>query len=161
MSHLGKAHFEEWPVWSEYYDFDELEEIEEWGIAPATFWAELKALNLGNEHAAYPALRYDPLPVRMRIYIKARFTTQRGDVLSGFVINEDAYSLGIFIGDEELGFNVSLPSFWPEMLERLARHLHARPEELLPIHFEADVKTAEGVRIAGFLNFPPASINDL
>jgi hypothetical protein len=152
MSQLGRAHFEEWPVWSEYYEPDELEDIEDWGIDSGVFLAELRALNLGNEHAAYPALRFDPLPERMRLYIKVQFTTRRGDKLDGYVVNEDAYAGAIFLGEEEFGFNVMLHDFARQMLNDLASHLRTNPTELLPLTFETDIRTSEGNRVAGLID---------
>jgi hypothetical protein len=58
-SELDERHFHQWPVWSEYYEPDEIEEITSWGIQPEQFHEQLRALRLGNEHAAYPVLIYD------------------------------------------------------------------------------------------------------
>jgi len=32
MSELSKIHFDEHPIWSEHYDYDERQEIIDWGV---------------------------------------------------------------------------------------------------------------------------------
>jgi hypothetical protein len=147
MSELSRQHFNQWPVWSEHYDYDEIEEIESWGVSREQFFAELEALNLGNGHAAYPVLNYDPLPPRMRIYIKARYATRRGDTFNGFVVNEGTYAGCIFREDDELYFNVNIP----ESFDDLALHLGVSLDELLPLRFETDCRTEEGDLVAGLI----------
>jgi hypothetical protein len=157
MSHLGRAHFEEWPVWSEYYEPCELDDLQAWGIEPETFLAELHALDLGDEHAAYPSLIFDPLPERMRLYIKAVFTTARGDRLHGFVVNDDAYAGAIFLDNDELGFNIRLFDFYSDMLVTLSSRLASTVQDLLPIRYETGVHTSEGHEVTGMLSLraPP------
>jgi hypothetical protein len=150
MSELGKKHFEEWPVWSEYYEPDDIEDIQKWGIDPNSFWAEMKARNF--EEVAYPVLEYDPHAGYMRVYIKAQFITQSGRCLDGYIINEDAYAGGIFIGEEEFSFNVRLHDLNLRMLEDFASHLGTKPEELYSFKFETDFYDSDGNPIAGIID---------
>jgi len=83
MSELSKQHFDRHPIWSEYYDYDERDEILSWGIDPLWLEAELKRVHTENDHCAYPILQPYPLPERMRLYIKAQITTFDGQFLKG------------------------------------------------------------------------------
>jgi hypothetical protein len=89
-SELSKEHFEEYPVWSEYYDYEEFDEIVGWGIDKDWLEKELKLKDDGSEHCVYTVLQTSPLPDRMRIFIKAAFRTYSGAELTGYVMNEDA-----------------------------------------------------------------------
>src|SRR5262249_44171520 len=95
-SALSQHDFEEHPVWSEFYDSDEIEEIVSWGVNREWLLRELDRVDDGGEHAAYPVLVRDPLPQRMRIYIRAVFKTPDEMLLRGYVMNEDAAFIGIF-----------------------------------------------------------------
>ena len=43
LSQLDEGCFDEWPVWSEFYEPDELEDIESWGIDPQDFRTQEQA----------------------------------------------------------------------------------------------------------------------
>ena len=105
QSELSEKHFELYPVWSEHYDYEEIDEIVGWGISRDWLIEEIKEKCTGNEHCVYPVLQTNPLPDRMRIFIKAKFKTPNGINLSGFVVNEDAYCISIFSENEEYLFN--------------------------------------------------------
>ena len=92
-------------MWSEFYDPEEREDIIRWGIDPVWLERELEIHHHGSDHAIYPLLETDPFPERMRIYISARFETPAGGKLWGYVINEDAYGIGVFLCGEEFVFN--------------------------------------------------------
>lgn len=70
-SELSERHFDEWPVWSEYYDFDELDDVELWGLDPKEVLKQFQANERGNEHCVYTLLEANPFPDRMRIFIRA------------------------------------------------------------------------------------------
>jgi hypothetical protein len=105
MSQLTRQHFDLHPIWSEYYDFEEREEIASWGIDRKWLDRELLRVHDGNDHGAYPILRPYPLPERMRLYIRARFLTPDGDQLDGYVMNEDAGVINLFVGTEQYCFS--------------------------------------------------------
>jgi hypothetical protein len=106
-SALSKADFDAHPIWSEYYDFEERDEIEEWGVDREWLDTALDGVYAdGNDHPCYTILRPYPLPARMRQFLKATFTTPAGRSLNGYVMNEDAYVVSVFVGaDEEFGFS--------------------------------------------------------
>lgn len=91
MRELGPEQFEYHPIWSEFYDHDERDEIIEWGVDPVQLEAELARHHTGDEHAAYTVLKPYPLPERMRLYICAKFTTPDGVVFDGYVMDSDAF----------------------------------------------------------------------
>ena len=98
MSQLGEVQFQMYPVWSEFYDSEEVEEIVNWGVSRDWLLKELGRLHAGDEHCAYPVLLLESLPQRMRLYVRAYFETHEGRRLNGFVMNDDAYCIGIFYG---------------------------------------------------------------
>ena len=62
MSELSKHHFDLHPIWSEHYDYDERDEIIDWGVDPRWLAEELDRVHTGNDHCAYPILRpYQPV----------------------------------------------------------------------------------------------------
>ncbi len=74
------------PIWSEYYDYTERQEILDWGVSPDVLDRLLAEHHTGNVHAVYTVLKPIPLPDRMRLYIRARFTTADGDEYDGYVV---------------------------------------------------------------------------
>lgn len=101
ITSLKRFHFEAWPVWSEFYDADELLEIVSWGVPKDLFLADLEKLSLGNEHAAYPILDLSYVPDRMRVYIRAAIRCADSRTLDGYIINPNVYAFGVFVGDSQ------------------------------------------------------------
>ena len=159
QSELSKEHFEAYPIWSEHYDYDEIDEIVSWGIDREWLLQEIRAKCTGSEHCVYPLLQTDPLPARMRIFIKARFQTPDGVILSGFVVNEDAYAMGIFWGNAEYGFNNH------PLLRELNKVQEAKLKEavgytIFPLKYETDFRNNDGERIRGEFSFGEAPSNN-
>ncbi|MCA9015377.1 MAG: hypothetical protein KDA77_08615 [Planctomycetaceae bacterium] len=145
------------PIWSEHYDYCERQEIVEWGIDPIWLAAELERVHDGSDHCAYPILRPYPFPDRMRVYIKARFTTADGCLLEGYVINEDAYVISFFIDNEKFSFSryFSLKERDEDQLERIKTLLPDSSGPLFPVKYETDFLDSEDRLIAG--EFSPAT----
>lgn len=155
MSALSKFHFDEHPIWSEHYDYEEREEIAGWGIDPKWLAAELDRVHTGNDHCAYPILRPYPLPNRMRLYIKARITTAGNEQFDGYVMNEDAYVLSIFAADDEYCFsrNGMLNDLNRKELARLKAAVKQSTDDIFPVKYETDFLDSEGNVIAGTFSF--------
>jgi hypothetical protein len=151
MSALSKSHFEQHPLWSEYYDYEEREEIISWGVDPIWLAAELNSFDKGGEHCVYPILRPYPWPDRMRLYIKARFTTVENEVLDGYIMNDDAYILSIFIADEEFVFsrNMMLIDLNQKELIRLKTLCPQLLGDIFPIQYETEFLKSYGNLITG------------
>jgi len=80
---LERSDFDYWPAWSEYYDFEELDLIETWGIARDWALGKFCEHNKGGSHPHYTILDLDNLPFdNMRIYLLADFITPGGYKLS-------------------------------------------------------------------------------
>jgi hypothetical protein len=152
---FGPEHLEEYPVWSEFYDYDEREEILQWGIDAEWLDNELERVRSGegHVHGMYPLLETDPFPDRMRIYIKADFETPQGAKLTGYVINEDAYCIGIFLIGEEFKFNEQLASWCRSDLTKLQATLGDPRDPIVPLRYRTDFAGVEGRRIEGVFAF--------
>lgn len=95
-SQLTEAAFDFFPVWSEHYDFDEIDDVVRWGLDREQVLALFEINSPGNEHCVYTLLESNPFPPRMRIYIRATIETADGKLLKGSVMNEDAFCLEVF-----------------------------------------------------------------
>jgi hypothetical protein len=151
MSSLSKQHFESHPIWSEYYDYDEREEIVAWGVDAQWLTSELERVHTGNDHCAYPILRPYPLPDRMRLYIRAIITLKNRRTLVGYVMNEDAYVLSIFADEEEFCFtrNGVLSELNDKDLKRLSAKIDCSPNDVFPVTYETEFLDSEDKLIAG------------
>jgi hypothetical protein len=151
----GFEPFEEYPVWSEFYDYDEFHEIVGWGIDPDWLTEQLAIHHHGSDHAMYPVLRPQPLPARMRIYIRAEFTTAGGCKLPGYVVDSDAYIVGLFWARRELIFTRG--KFALEDNRRACdelRQLANLPEDpILPLQYRTDFLDEQGRPIEGTYDF--------
>lgn len=151
MSTLGKQHFEAHPIWSEHYDYDERDEIVAWGVEAEWLASELERVHTGNDHCAYPILQPHPLPSRMRLYIRARITTAAGQELDGYVMNENAFVMCVFVDEKEFSFSrhSSLSDLNQKDLESLAAALGCPTESVFPLTYETDFLGPDDVLIAG------------
>lgn len=150
-SQLSKRHFDMHPIWSEYYDYDEREEIASWGVNREWLDRELLRVHEGSDHCAYPILRPYPLPDRMRLYIRARFVTAGGARLDGYVMNDDAFVATLFASDSEYAF--SRHSALGDLNDRSLRALKAAigrdDDPIFPLQYETDFLGLEDAPIAG------------
>lgn len=156
MSQLSKQHFDLHPIWSEYYDYDEREEIVSWGINPEWLEHELQQVHNGSDHCAYPILRPYPLPDRMRLYIKARFVTIGGTKLDGYIMNDDAFVVTLFADGGMFDF-----SRHPALDELNSRSLHALKmaierdnDPIFSLQYETDFLREDDSPIAGTFTMP-------
>lgn len=159
MSTLSKKHFDMHPIWSEYYDYDERDEIVDWGVDPQWLVAELERVHDCSDHCAYPILRPYPLPDRMRLFIRARIKTADGNSLDGYVLNDDAYVLCIFTPDCEFGFSrhSALGDLDRKNLEGLAEALGRQTDGIFPLAYETEFLDSHDNRIRGIFPFSDGS----
>lgn len=104
-SQLSEAYFDLFPVWSERYDYGEIEDIVQWGLDKEEVLRLFEVNSLGNEHCVYTLLESNPFPDRMRIFIRATLQAKTGVSLKGYVMNENAFCLGVFVSGKELIFS--------------------------------------------------------
>jgi len=149
---LSEQHFDEYPVWSEFYEYDELEEIVSWGVDCDWLMKEWQEKHSGSEHCVYTVLQTEPLPERMRIYVKADVTTATGIKLKGYVMGEDAFGIGVFVKGQEFFFTRA-SAFESERDEKerleLQNMISDSKEAIFPLTYKTDFKDCEGKLIAG------------
>lgn len=154
QSQLNEAAFDRFPVWSEHYDWEEIDEIERWGL-DRQYVLDLFAKNSpGNEHCVYTMLESNPFPPRMRIFIGATARTADGRLLKGYVMNEDAYVLTVFHDGQAFPFSRH-PALRSEN-ENHGRQLMAAlgaSVDIFPLSYETGYKDADGHPIAGTFNW--------
>lgn len=149
-SKLNEEAFDRFPVWSEHYDWDEIEEIERWGL-DRDYVLDLFSQNSpGNEHCVYTMLESNPFPPRMRIFIRATVQTSDGQQLKGYVMNDDAYVLTVFHRSETFPFGQH-SALWSDN-ETYRRQLMASlgtSSDIFPLSYETGFNDAGGKPIAG------------
>lgn len=151
QSKLSERDFDDFPAWSEHYDFEEIEDIERWGLDRNTVLALFEENSPGNEHCVYTLLQSNPFPERMHIFIRAKLRTAFGVSLKGYVVNENAFCLGVFHHGKEYIF-----SRHPLLQEEndkhkveLAKAIGIEPEAVFPISYETEFNAENGNRISG------------
>ena len=151
LADLDASDFARHPIWSEYYDYTERQDILDWGVPPSVLDGLLAVHHTGNVHAVYTVLKPFPLPDRMRLYIRAKFTTEDGDAFDGYVVNDDAYYYSIFTRGQEFSFgrNGNLDEFDRQSLDALRASLDNPAFQLLPLKFNTDILDDSGNRIGG------------
>lgn len=103
---LTREDFDEWPAWSEHYDYDELEVIASWGVDRNWLAQRFKDLDLGGSHPHYTILDLKELPHdNMRIFLKATFAHPSGIKLHGYVMNADAFCICLFAAEKRFIFS--------------------------------------------------------
>jgi hypothetical protein len=154
MCQLSKRHFDLHPIWSEFYDYEEREEIVSWGVDQKWLEQELEKFHTGNDHCAYPILRPYPLPERMRLYIKARFATASGTYLEGCVMNDDAFVVTLFVGDDNHTFSrhPAFADWYDASLRSLQKAIGGSDDAIFPLNYETDFLGANDAPIAGIFS---------
>jgi len=150
QSELNEEAFDRFPVWSEHYDWDEIEEIERWGLDREYVLDLFSKNSPGNEHCVYTMLESNPFPSRMRIFIRAAVRTSVGLQLKGYVMNEDAHVLTVFHGGEAFPFSRH-PALWSDN----ESHKHqlmvslGTSSDIFPLRYETGFSDVDGHPIAG------------
>lgn len=157
QSELSEQHFEEWPVWSEHYDHDEIEDIVRWGLERGEVLQAFRDNERGNEHCVYTLLEANPFPPRMRIFIKASLKAADGQNLRGYVVNEDAYGLAVFHNGQTFFFNdhPALEDTNRESERKLIDSLGSAAPSLFPMTYRTDFRRTDGEIIAGAFQYGP------
>lgn len=153
IAELHPMDFVRHPLWSEYYDHTERQEILEWGVDAAHLDQLLAQYHTGNTHAFYTVLKPHPLPDRMRIYIRTSFTTPNGDCFDGYVVNDDAYCYSVFVCGREYSFRRDrvLDEFSIKALADLRASLNTPNYQLFPLRYETEILDLEDRLIAGVI----------
>jgi hypothetical protein len=143
--------FGENPLWSEYYDYDEREEIASWGVDRAWLDDELRRLP-DHPHPSYPVLHHEPFPAdHMRLFIHARFRTPRNHELRGYLVNHPPHAIGLFGGGEEwvISRHPLLARERNSSLESVRQFLGDPTDPIMPLSFQSVVRGPDGEPIHG------------
>jgi hypothetical protein len=159
VSELTKECFDYHPAWSEYYDFDERDEIESWGVDRAWLDEQLRTI---PDHPHYTILATDPLPDRMRYFIKARFATPRGRELEGWVMNEDAFVAGVFVNGKEFQFRADpvLVDWMRKDYRDLLAAVGDSSDPIFPFRYSTGFRDSAGRVIEGEFTLPEELMNE-
>jgi len=150
QSQLGEEAFDYYPVWSEHYDYEEIDDIVRWGLDQERVLQMFKANSDGNEHCVYTLLESNPFPPRMRLFVRASIETADGKLLKGHVVNEDAYCLTIFHGGES--FHFSTHPLLKDLNQQQERALLASlgtEAQVFPVRYRTEFNDTDGQLIAG------------
>lgn len=149
-----RADFDDSPAWSEHYDYDELDTIASWGVDRAWVAQQFRAMDTGGAHPNYTILDLERLPHdNMRIFLKAEFRHSRGLRVDGYVMNDDAYCIGLFLGRRDFMFSRH-PALRSMMLpqKKEAEDLLGI-SELFPIFYRTSFLDRDGRLIEGEFAF--------
>jgi hypothetical protein len=142
--------FEESPAWSEHYDYDELDVIASWGVDRRWAAQQFKAMGTGGAHPNYTILDLDRLPhENMRIFLKAEFQHSSGKKIDGYIMNADAFCIGLFLHSKD--FTFSRQPLLRSMLLPKKKKVEAKlgVAELFPLAYRTSFRDAEGKPIVG------------
>ena len=148
---FNSIRFKEYPLWSEYYDYEELKEIETWGYDKELTLKELKAKNIESQHPYYTApITSFPLE-RMRYFTRSKFKTKENIELEGIIMNEGELAIGIFINNEivTLSNHPLLSNLMKKNLEKVANYFKISTEDLKELKFKTVIPKDDAGKIRG------------
>lgn len=149
-----RADFEESPAWSEHYDYDELDTIASWGVDRSWVAQQFRAMDTGGSHPNYTILDLERLPHdHMRIFLKAEFQHRSGMTLTGYIMNVDAFCIGLFLSGQDFAFSRH-PALRSMMLpkKKEAEELLG-VSELFPLSYRTSFRDQRGDPIVGEFAF--------
>ena len=153
---LKSEHFKTHEVWSEYYDFEELDELRSWGVKEQFINELLAIAEEGASHPFYTVPVNEPLPERMRLFIKCKFVSAEGRVFQGIIVNPNPFVIGIFCGDEIEIFNPNLMDFWVKSEKIVRENYSLGTEKIFPLSYATNHKDSNGNKLEGLYGEPNA-----
>ena len=148
---LSPDKFREYPLWSEYYDFEEIEDIQGWGFKKDDVIKELKKKEIDGHHPLYTAPICEFPIIRLRYFTKTKFKTKEGAVLEGAIMNDGSSVIYIFIGDEYLTINNHplLRELNNKSLQKISNFYRLPMISLNQLEFETEIPVDKDKRIKG------------
>lgn len=147
---LTRADFEECPAWSEHYDYAELDVIASWGVDRNWVAQQFRTMDTGGAHPNYTILDLDRLPQdNMRIFLKAEFQHSSGKKIDGYVMNADAFYIGLFLRSKDLTFSRHPLLRSMMLLGKKEAEAELGVAELFPLSYRTSFRDAEGKPIVG------------
>ena len=148
--YLDRSDFDYWPAWSEHYDYEEIDDIERWGINREYALGKFREYDTGGAHPHYTILDLDQLPLdNMRIFLKASFIHPEGEIFQGYIMNQGELYITIFAEKEEYSFSnhPALSIEMKELAKKAERDLGVK--KIFPIEFKTNFENKEGQSISG------------
>ncbi|QXI31134.1 hypothetical protein [Pseudomonas vanderleydeniana] len=147
---LNEEAFDYYPVWSERYDCEEIEDVVRWGLDRDEVLQLFEMNSVGSDHCVYTLLESNPFPPRMRLFVRATIEAADGRLLKGFVMDEDAYCLTIFHEGERFQFSAHPMLKGPNQEhERALLASLGTEKQVFPVRYHTDFNDTEGQLIAG------------
>jgi hypothetical protein len=85
-------------------------------------------------------------------FIKTKFKTN-GYQLDGYLVgNNNYFAFTLFVGSENVKFNVNSDSLNEGSLKKLFQALHCKPFNFFPVEYESDVIIKGANKISGVIN---------
>jgi hypothetical protein len=144
--------FDYHPVWSEYYDYDELDEIEEWGIDREGALKELLEKSREGPHALYTVPIEAFPPERMRFYTLAVITASDGKQFKGSVMNAGELIISVFLDEKQEVILPAHPALREDAikgLEIIGSSFLMEMDDILDLRFETVIKDGRRKAIEG------------
>jgi len=145
-----RADFDHSPAWSEHYDYYELDTIASWGVDRTWVTEQFRAMDDGGSHPNYTILDLERLPHdHMRIFLKAEFRHMSGATIAGYIMNADAFCIGLFIGEQDFIFSrhPALRSMILPMKNEAEALLGV--SGLFPLRYQTSFRDQHGAPISG------------
>jgi len=148
---LKPIKFLEYPIWSEFYDYEELEEIANWGFNKIVVQQKMKVMEINQQHPYY-TVPISKFPInRIRYFTKSKFKTKSNLELSGYIMNEGEFGIGIFMGEEEELFTKQslIGNDHIECLRRISQFYEYDISDLDELKYETEIPFDKEKRIRG------------
>jgi hypothetical protein len=145
---LSPRHFKQYPVWAEYSEPDDINEIVSWGLERRAVVHQLEQTGFSDQHV-FPVLKTDPLPCFRFLFLKAEFRAADGARLTGYVIGQRPYCVGVFAAAECFLFNENLPEMAGEQIDRLRRAARLPLTPFFPLRYSTAFRRDDGTRVEG------------
>lgn len=162
---LSENHFEVHPIWCEYYEPFEIDEIVRWwGIDKEWLWSIIEPSLEGDRHMhPYYIIPTDiELPKHEFIYLKTSLQTASGYHMNGFfsIVKEgdkqEITSLTIFMNKNSFHFykNSLFDDENTENLQALSQEVNIEVKDLQLFNFETGLKMFKEGISSGVFTFP-------
>jgi hypothetical protein len=148
--------FEFHPVWAEYYEPDDLEDIVSWGYDRESIRSDLFSKHDGSEHAYYavPIERFPPN--NLRFFTLANLFTKSGRLIQGIVMNSGEIMIEIILDSNRsicLSRVSGLASLNKQEILKATSELDLDPLDLEEIYFQTTIVDQDGCAIEGVFRF--------
>ncbi len=149
---LTPAMFELHPIWAEYYEPEEIDDIVSWGYDKEKTTQEMFSKFYNQEHPYYTVPIEQFPPIVNQFFTKADLVTKNGTNLRGAVMDHGELVLSIFIDEQRditLSSHPNLYDLVKKEIMRLSLELNMDPTEFEEIKFKTTVQDQKGKPIEG------------